>query len=91
MAPTHHFHLDARGHSVTVNIHGGHRGAVELLVDGKETGRAEVHGSRPLILTGELPADPPLPVTVRITPGPGAPRCTAVIAGAETVMSPRAF
>ncbi|MER5215322.1 hypothetical protein ABT063_33440 [Streptomyces sp. NPDC002838] len=76
---------------MTVTIDGGHRGAVELLVDGKETGRAEARGSRPLILTGELPADPPLPLSVRITPGPGAPRCTAVIDGAETEMSPRAF
>ncbi|MFF3247046.1 hypothetical protein ACFYWY_25700 [Streptomyces sp. NPDC002870] len=76
---------------MTVNIDGGHRGAVELLVDGKETGRAEIQGGRPLILTGELPSDPPLPVSVRITPGPGVPRCIAVIDGAETVMSPRAF
>jgi hypothetical protein len=91
MVRSHHFHLDARGHSVTVNIDGGHRGAVELLVDGKETGRAKAHGNRPLILTGELPTDPPLPLSVRITPGPGAPRCTAVIDGAETEMSPRAF
>lgn len=50
MGRSRHFHLDARGHSVTVNIDGGHRGAVELLVDGKKTGRAEIHGSRPLIL-----------------------------------------
>ncbi|WP_225859637.1 hypothetical protein [Streptomyces albicerus] len=76
---------------MTVNIDGVHRGAAELLVDGKETGRAEAHGSRPLILVGELPTDPPLAVSVRITPGPGAPRCTAVIDGVETVMSPRAF
>jgi hypothetical protein len=30
-----------------VNIDGGHRGAVELLVDGKETGRAEIQGGGP--------------------------------------------
>ncbi|MDQ0945883.1 hypothetical protein [Streptomyces sp. V1I1] len=58
---------------MTVNIDGGHRGAVKLLVDGKETGCAEAHGNRPLILTGELPTDPPLPVSVRITPGPARP------------------
>lgn len=91
MGLSHHFHLDARGHSVTVNIDSGHRGAVELLIDGKETGRAEIHGNRPLTLTGELPTDPPLPVSVRVTPGPGTPRCTAVIDGAEAVMSRRAF
>jgi hypothetical protein len=91
MVRTHYFHLDAREHSVTVDIDGGHRGAVELLVDGKETGRAEIHAAEALILTGELPTDPPLPVSVRITPGPGAPRCTAVIDGAETGMSRRAF
>ncbi|MEU9371936.1 hypothetical protein AB0D71_46530 [Streptomyces avermitilis] len=91
MARSGHFHLDARGHSVTVNIHNGHPGLIELLVDGKETGRAALQGNRPLLVTGELPTDPPLPVTVRIAPGPGTPRCTVVIDGAETLMSPRAF
>ena len=92
MGRSHHFHLDVGGHSVTVNIGHGRHGAAELLVDGKETGRAEIHGSRPLTLTGELPTDPPRPVSVCITPGPGgAPRCTAVLDGAETVMPSREF
>ncbi|WP_241518721.1 hypothetical protein [Streptomyces sp. CB03238] len=76
---------------MTVSIHGGHPGLVELLVDGKETGRVPLRGHRPQVLTGELPTDPPLPVIVRVVPGPGTPRCTAVIDGAETLMSPRAF
>lgn len=91
MARSHHFHVDARGHSVTVDIHSGHPGLIELLVDGKETGHVPLHGNRPQLVTGELPTDPPLPVIVRIAPGPGTPRCTAVIDGAETLMSPRAF
>ncbi|MFG3545754.1 hypothetical protein [Streptomyces clavifer] len=91
MAQGHHFHLDAAGHSVTVNMYSGHPGLIELLVDGKETGHITLRGDRPRLVAGELPTDPPLPVTVRITPGPGVPRCTAVIGGVETLMSPRAF
>lgn len=91
MSGPHHFHIDAAGHSVTVNIYGGRRGAAELLVDGKATGHAELQGNRPAIVSGELPTEPPRPVSVRITPGPGAPRCAAVIDGAEMLMSPRAF
>lgn len=91
MAGSHHFHLDARGHSVTVNVHSGHPGLVELLVDGKETGHSALRGNRPQLVSGELPTDPPASVTVRVTPGPGTPRCTAVIDGTETMMSPRAF
>lgn len=91
MGGRHHFHVDVHGHSVTVNVHSGHRGAVELMVDGKETGRAQVHGSRPVIVSGELPTDPARPVSVRIRPGPGVPRCVAVIGGEEIPMAPRAF
>ena len=91
MARSHHFHLDVRDHSVTMNIHSGHPGLIELLVDGKETSHVRLRGNRPQLVTGELPTDPPLPVIVRIAPGPGMPRCTAVIDGAETLMSPRAF
>ncbi|MFF9691434.1 hypothetical protein [Streptomyces sp. NPDC014623] len=91
MARSHHFHLDAADHSVTVNIYGGHPGLVELLVDGKETSHAPLHRNRPQHVTGELPRDPPLTVTIHITPGHGTPRCAAVIDSAETLMPPRAF
>ncbi|MGW7416941.1 hypothetical protein [Streptomyces sp. NPDC054863] len=91
MARSHHFHLDARGHSVTVNIHNGHPGLIELLVDGKETSRVPLHAHHEQAVTGELPTDPPLSVVVRVVPGSGTPRCTAVIDGTETPMSPRAF
>ncbi|APU43339.1 hypothetical protein [Streptomyces sp. TN58] len=88
MTRPHHFHLDAVGHSLTVNIHAGLHGDAELLVDGKETGRTEVYGNRPLIMSGELPTGPPRQLSVRIMPGPGAPRCAAVIDGKEQWMSP---
>lgn len=91
MARSNHFHLDARGHSVTVNIHRGHPRLVELLIDGKETGHVPLQGNRPRLVTGELPTEPPLPVIVRVVPGPGTPCCTAVIDGAEMLMSPRDF
>ncbi|MEU9373662.1 hypothetical protein AB0D94_07840 [Streptomyces sp. NPDC048255] len=74
-----------------MNIRIGHRGVIELMVDGKETGRAQLNGKRPVIVSGELPTDPPRPVSVRIAPGPGVPRCTAVIDGEDIPMSPRAF
>ncbi|MFD3513674.1 hypothetical protein [Streptomyces sp. NPDC058657] len=96
MTRCHHFHLDVRGHSVTVNVHSGRPGLIELLVDGKEIHRQPLHGPGhgPRTATGELPTDPPLPVTVHVVPGLpglGTPRCTAVIDGAETPMAPRAF
>ncbi|GHF82235.1 hypothetical protein [Streptomyces thermodiastaticus] len=91
MSPIHHFHLDVRGHSVTVNLDCGRRGTAELLIDGKETGRAEVHGTRALLLRGELPTDPPVPVRVDITLGPGAPRCVAFVDGSPTLMPARPF
>ncbi|UQX04731.1 hypothetical protein [Streptomyces sp. RerS4] len=76
---------------MTVDIHSGHPRLIELLVDGTEIGHVPLHGNRTQLVTGELPTDPPLPVIVRIAPGPGTPRCTAVIGSAETLMSPRAF
>ncbi|WP_244317829.1 hypothetical protein [Streptomyces chryseus] len=76
---------------MTGNIHNGHPGLIELLVDCKETGHVPLQGSRPQLVTGELPTDPPLPVIVRVAPGPGTARCTAVIDGTETPMSPRSF
>ncbi|MFF0462736.1 hypothetical protein [Streptomyces mexicanus] len=91
MGPRHHFHLDARGHSVTVNVECRRRGAAELLIDGKETGRVDLRGRRPLLLSGELPTDPPVTVTVDVTLEPGAPRCVAVIDGAATPMPARPF
>lgn len=96
MTRCHHLHLDVRGHSVTVNIYrgnicGGRPGAIELLVDGKETRHVRPHGKGPHLVTGELPTDPPVPVVVHVTPGPDAPRCTVEIDGTETPMSPRAY
>lgn len=61
------------------------------MIDGKETGRAQLHGNRLVIVSGELPTDPARPVSVRIVPGPGVPCCVAVIGGEEIPMSPRAF
>ncbi|MDQ8704770.1 hypothetical protein RCO28_20060 [Streptomyces sp. LHD-70] len=91
MTRNHHFHLDFAGHSVTVNVHNSHRVIAELLVDGKVTDHQQSRGHRPLLLSGELADEPSRPVGVRVLPGPGVPRCTAVIDGTEELMSPRAF
>jgi len=91
MTRNHHFHLDMAGHSVTVNVHSGHRAIAELLVDGKVTDHQETRGHRPMLLSGELPAEHSRPISVRIMPGSGVPRCAVVIDGVEELMSPRAF
>ncbi|MFF9849507.1 hypothetical protein [Streptomyces litmocidini] len=93
MRASHHFHIDHLGHSVSVTVQSGHAPAVEVLVDGKETSRATGQGDRPVTVTIELPTDPPTPVTVRVTPGPGVPRCLLLGAADEEpqVMAPRPY
>ncbi|AWZ07187.1 MULTISPECIES: hypothetical protein [unclassified Streptomyces] len=56
---------------------------------GRETGRTALRGNLPLLVSGDLSTEPPMPVSIRITPGPGTPRCAAVIDGMEILMSPR--
>ncbi|WP_426364610.1 hypothetical protein [Streptomyces sp. E-08] len=93
MRARHHFHIDYLGHSVSATVQTGHTLVVEVLVDGKETGHATTRDDRPVTVPIELPTDPPTPVTVRATPGPGEPRCLLLAeADGEThVMAPRTY
>ncbi|MEU6863937.1 hypothetical protein ABZ924_11775 [Streptomyces sp. NPDC046876] len=92
MRRRHHFHIDHAGHSVSATVETGQRVDVEILVDGKETGHGITHGDRPVSVPVELPTDPPIPVSVRTTPGPGVPRCVLEIPdGDPHVMSPRPY
>ncbi|GHA96985.1 hypothetical protein ACIQRS_24835 [Streptomyces termitum] len=93
MSRQHHFHIDHRGHSVSVTVEAGHRPVVVVLVDGKETGRAETRGDRPVTVPVELPADPPVAAAVRVTPGPGVPRCLLLAEDGTDphVMAPRLY
>ncbi|MFF5925692.1 hypothetical protein [Streptomyces hydrogenans] len=93
MRRRHHFHIDYRGHSVSVTVETGLRQVVEVLVDGKETGFATTRDDRPVTVPIELPTDPPTPASVRVTPGPGVPRCLLLVED-ETdphVMAPRLY
>ncbi|MET9319121.1 hypothetical protein ABZX75_02830 [Streptomyces sp. NPDC003038] len=92
MRRRHHFHIDHAGHSVTATVQTGHPVVVEVLVDGKETGLTTTSGDHPVTVPVELPTDPPTPVHVRVTPGPGIPRCLFEAPDAEPqVMSPRPY
>ncbi|MER7947643.1 hypothetical protein ABTY59_09680 [Streptomyces sp. NPDC096079] len=93
MRARHHFHIDYLGHSVSATVQTGHTPVVEVLVDGKETGHATTRSDRPVTVVIELPTDPPTPVTVRATPGPGVPRCLllAETDGEAHVMAPRPY
>ncbi|AWZ04467.1 MULTISPECIES: hypothetical protein [unclassified Streptomyces] len=92
MGRRHHFHVDYVGHSVSATVETGHMVVVEVLVDGKETGHGTTHDDHPVTVHVELPTDPPTPVSVRVTPAPGVPRCILEFPGAEDhIMSPRPF
>lgn len=93
MRARHHFHIDYLGHSVSATVQTGHTPVLEVLVDGKETGYATTRDDRPVTVTTELPTDPPTPVTVRATPGPGVPRCLLLPTpdGEPHVMAPRLY
>ncbi|MEU3691054.1 hypothetical protein [Streptomyces narbonensis] len=93
MSRRHHFHTDYLGHSVSVTVQTGHRPVVEVLVDGKETGHATVTDDRAVTVPVELPTDPPTEVYVRVTTGPGVPRCLllATADGEPHVMAPRLY
>ncbi|BAU84336.1 hypothetical protein SLA_3427 [Streptomyces laurentii] len=93
MRARHHFHIEYLGHSISATVQTGDPGAVEVLVDGKETGNVTTHEDRTVLVRTELPTEPPVPVTVRATPGPGVPRCL-LLGPDETephVMAPRIF
>ncbi|MEU7057252.1 hypothetical protein [Streptomyces sp. NPDC046197] len=65
MARAHRFHVDLQGHSVTVQTPAGRE--TELLVDGKVVGHrrtAAGHRGTRVVLSAELPGDPPEPFTV---------------------------
>ncbi|MFC1417769.1 hypothetical protein [Streptacidiphilus cavernicola] len=86
------FHLDHAGHSVTVDLLGGHTVEAELLVDGKELAVRHERGTESLLLTGELPDDPPQPFTVRVEHARRGARhaaCVLVLAGRELPMPER--
>ncbi|MEU7554367.1 hypothetical protein AB0B01_18850 [Streptomyces sp. NPDC044571] len=92
MRRRHHFQIDHAGHSVSATVETGRRVEVEILVDGKETGHGTTQADRPVTVQVELPTDPPTPVSVRTTPGPGVPRCVLAAPDAEPhVMSPRPY
>ncbi|MCX5123525.1 MULTISPECIES: hypothetical protein [unclassified Streptomyces] len=89
MRRRHHFHIDYDGHSVSATVQTGHTVEVQVLVDGEETGHATTWDDRPVTVRVDLPTDPPIPIAVRTTPGPGVPRCLLEAPGVEPhVMSP---
>ncbi|GAA2728320.1 hypothetical protein [Streptomyces nogalater] len=90
MTRDHRFHLDRDGHSVTVRT-GTAREPTEVLVDGKvvaaRTRRG--HRERVMVLTAELPGDPPRPVAIRVDWRTGAgsgPVCLMEAEGTLTVV-----
>jgi hypothetical protein len=91
MRRRHHFHIDHLGHSVSATVQTGRTAVVEVLVDGKETGHATTSHDRPVVVPTELPTDPPTPVAVRATPGPGTPHCVLELPGGEHAMTPRPY
>ncbi|MGW0119011.1 hypothetical protein [Streptomyces sp. NPDC003327] len=93
MRRRHHFHTDYHGHSVSATVQTGRHPVVEVLVDGKETGHTTTKADRPVTVPIELPTDPPTAATVRVTLGPGVPRCLLHVEadGEPQVMAPRAY
>ncbi|MGW1894838.1 hypothetical protein ACWCP6_32035 [Streptomyces sp. NPDC002004] len=91
MARSHRFHLDLGDHSVTVQAHWS-PGEAELLVDGKVVGYQQLRGrgpGSPTVLSGELPGDPPQPLTVtlrREEGRDGAPTCVLDVDGQHRPM-----
>jgi hypothetical protein len=88
-----HFHIDHAGHSITVNVAGGHTPEVELLVDGKEVGYRHERGSRIIELSSELPEDPPHPFSVCVyhpRHGQRTLACALRLDGHEAYMPERA-
>ncbi|MBD0734916.1 hypothetical protein [Streptomyces sp. CBMA29] len=99
MNQLHHFHIEHAGHSISVDVSGGHHREVELLVDGREVGHREDRNADRLTLSGELPEDPPRPFAVRVAGRVAGreegreegwphhrsqpPTCTLVLAGEE--------
>ncbi|KUJ67708.1 hypothetical protein ACZ90_25955 [Streptomyces albus subsp. albus] len=79
MGPSHHFHIDQRGHSITVTVRGRRTSEIEVLVDGKEISLQRVRGKGTSVISGELPEEPPRPFRVFVHQpriGSGIPRCT---------------
>ncbi|MDI3388430.1 hypothetical protein QIS99_19795 [Streptomyces sp. B-S-A8] len=70
MATGQRFHIDRDGHSVTVQVSGGH-GTVEILVDGKVVAYRRELGRETAVLDAELPDDPPRPFRILIAPVAG--------------------
>ncbi|MFD4143905.1 MULTISPECIES: hypothetical protein [unclassified Streptomyces] len=92
MRRRHHFHIDHLGHSVSATVQTGRTSVVEVLIDGKETGHVTTSRDRSVAVAVELPTDPPTPVSVRATPGPGVPHCVCEFHGGEQhVMAPRPY
>ncbi|MFC0601470.1 hypothetical protein [Streptomyces palmae] len=81
MGPSHHFHIDQRGHSITVTVRneGSRTSEIEVLVDGKEISLQHVRGRGTTVVGGELPGEPPRPFRVLVHQprlGSSVPRCT---------------
>lgn len=94
MERRHHFHLDRRGHSVTVNTRTGKACDIEVLVDGKEIAHQKVRDRGTIMLDGELPDDPPTPFRIRLRQarfGSLAPYCVLEVEGANLRMPERLY
>ena len=92
MGRPHHFHIDHGGHSITVTVRSGRTSEMELLVDGKAVCCQRVHGSGTILLTGELPEDPPLPFRVHVHQarfGSAIPHVILEMAGEEVPIPER--
>ena len=92
MTRQHHFHLDRRGHSITVDVSLAHTREIWLLVDGKETGLRRDRSADVVTLEGELAGDPPQFFTVRVERlqhRSEPPTCTLVLDGRELAVPER--
>ncbi|MEU9115144.1 hypothetical protein AB0D04_25985 [Streptomyces sp. NPDC048483] len=92
MSQSHHFHVDQRGHSITVNVGPGREGELELLVNGKVVAYRKEHDRGMNVLSGELPGEPAHPFRILLREPhlvPTPPRCTLELDGVEQPMPER--
>ncbi|GHA96669.1 hypothetical protein [Streptomyces chryseus] len=85
MAGGHRFHLDRDGHSITVQVGRPHEG-IELLVDGKVVAYQRGRVKSVMILSAELPEDPPRPFRIFLEDMGGELFCAMEVSGSRILM-----
>jgi hypothetical protein len=92
MSRHHYFHTDHLGHSITVDV-SSLPSEVDVLVDGKEVVHQTPRSAGTIVMSSELPDDPPHPFTVAVRQprfGSAVPRCSLMMDGVEEPMPERA-